>query len=186
MSQLTIVPIAVVLLGSMIAVITDVWKYKVYNLLTVPLLLSGLFYYTATAGWSGLRASAAGMAVGFIAFIVPYLFGIMGAGDVKLMAALGAWLGVPATSAVILIGCVITIAYSIGVLLLRGGMNKVWENIILSYFRVHAVIRHMAPDDEYETIQTIAQKKEQRGRLIPFSVMIGLGVVVSLLFLRAF
>lgn len=181
MSQMTAIPMAIVLLASLIAAITDLWKFKVYNLLTVPLLITGVTYHATVAGWPGFSASLTGMLVGFAAFIVPYLFGIMGAGDVKLMAALGAWLGGPATSLVILVGCVVTIIYSVAVLLLRGGFEQLRHNFWLSYFRIQAVMRHMAPDDEYETVQSLVQRNEQRSRLIPFSVMIGLGVLVTLL-----
>jgi prepilin peptidase CpaA len=41
----------------------------------------------------GLGASLLGLAVGFSLLLVPYVVGGGGAGDVKLLAALGAWLG---------------------------------------------------------------------------------------------
>ncbi len=46
-------------------------------------------------GWQGLLASAQGMAVGFAIMFVLYLFGALGAGDVKLFAAIGAFMGAP-------------------------------------------------------------------------------------------
>ena len=52
------VPIAMVLLASLIAAVTDVWKFKVYNLLTFPLLASGLTYHTFYGGAAGLAGSA--------------------------------------------------------------------------------------------------------------------------------
>ena len=44
-------------------------------------------------GLPGLVSGILGMLLGFACLILPYLWGGMGAGDVKALAALGAWLG---------------------------------------------------------------------------------------------
>jgi prepilin peptidase CpaA len=184
MSQVAAVPVAIVLLASVIASITDLWKFKIYNLLTVPLLIAGLAYHSIMLGWAGFNASLCGMLLGFAVFIIPYLAGIMGSGDVKLVAAVGAWLGVSATSVVVLLGCALTVVYALAFMMFKGGIGALWDNLVLSSYRVSAVIRHMAPDDEYETVQMIAGGQRQRGRLIPFSVMLGAGFIIALIFLR--
>src|SRR5207248_19483 len=96
------VAITVVLTASAVAAVTDVWKFKVYNALTLPLVLSGLLYHAVVGGWAGLLGSLLGCLFGFAILFAFFLMGGMGAGDVKLMAAIGAWLGVPATFAVFL------------------------------------------------------------------------------------
>ena len=53
----------------------------------------GLLYYTITLGFEGLLFSGAGLLIGFALLIIPYLLGGMGAGDVKLLAAVGALTG---------------------------------------------------------------------------------------------
>ena len=45
MFSMPAVPIMIVLLAAFVAAITDIWKFKVYNALTVPLLVSGLLYH---------------------------------------------------------------------------------------------------------------------------------------------
>ena len=90
-------PAVVVIVAALIAAATDIWKFKVYNALTLPLLLGGLIYHAATAGWAGLANSALGLLFGFAILLLFYAMGGMGAGDVKLMAAIGAWLGMPMT-----------------------------------------------------------------------------------------
>jgi prepilin peptidase CpaA len=53
----------------------------------------GLVYYGVTNGWDGLLFSFGGLALGMALFFILYLMGGMGAGDVKLMGAVGAIIG---------------------------------------------------------------------------------------------
>lgn len=73
---------------------TDIRNRKILNIVTFPAMLAGLLYYTITLGIEGLLFSGSGLLVGFCLLIIPYLMGGMGAGDVKLMAAIGALTGV--------------------------------------------------------------------------------------------
>jgi len=76
-----------------LAAATDMRMHRVPNYLTVPTALLGLAYHTlAPAGW-GIWLSLAGFGVGFALLFIPWLAGGSGMGDVKLLAALGAWLG---------------------------------------------------------------------------------------------
>ena len=86
------VAIAVVAL-TCIAGSTDWWKRKIPNWLTVGAFALGLAFHSATQGWVGVRFTLAGFALGFGILFVLWMTGSAGAGDVKLMGALGAWLG---------------------------------------------------------------------------------------------
>ena len=108
MLELYPVPIALVLVAALVAAVTDVWKFKVYNVLTFPLLASGLLYHAIYGGTAGLAGSIVGALVGFALMIMLYTMGGMGAGDVKFVTALGAWLGLPLTLYVVMAGCIAT------------------------------------------------------------------------------
>jgi prepilin peptidase CpaA len=71
----------------------DLRTRRVPNAVTVPLAVVGLA--AAAAGFTGLsmRAAFIGLVLGLLFMLPGYVFGATGAGDVKLLAAAGAWLG---------------------------------------------------------------------------------------------
>lgn len=77
-----------------IAFYTDVRHKKLPNWLTVSGMLVGVIFHLITAGVDGLIFSFLGLLVGGGIFLLLYLFKTIGAGDVKLFAAIGAIVGV--------------------------------------------------------------------------------------------
>ena len=75
-----------------VAVVEDLRRRRVPNWLTVAGVGGGLAC-AATGGWHGLGIAMAGAIVGFLVLLPFHLCGAMGGGDVKLMAAYGAFLG---------------------------------------------------------------------------------------------
>jgi prepilin peptidase CpaA len=71
----------------------DLMTRRIPNYLTLGAALGGLAFQAAIYGWSGLAQGALGLALGFSLLFLPYLLGGLGAGDVKALAAVGAWLG---------------------------------------------------------------------------------------------
>jgi prepilin peptidase CpaA len=71
----------------------DLWRRNVSNWIPVAALIGALVAQTLRSGWWGLAYWAGGAAIGFGVFLVFYLLGGMGGGDVKLMAGFGAILG---------------------------------------------------------------------------------------------
>ena len=80
---------------AIVAAQADVRTRKIPNWLTFPAILLGLLTHLALGGRAGLMASLTGLLVVFAALIPGCLLRWMGAGDVKLMAAIGAWLAYP-------------------------------------------------------------------------------------------
>ena len=76
-----------------IAVVTDCRSRKIPNWLTLPAIVAGLVYHTAANGLWGFIFGLEGALLGFALLIIFYVVGGMGAGDVKLMGAVGSLLG---------------------------------------------------------------------------------------------
>ena len=76
-----------------VSVVEDVRRCKIPNLVTFPTIVVALIHHCISSGPSGLFSSAGGLVIGMGFFMIPYAMGGMGAGDVKLMGAIGAILG---------------------------------------------------------------------------------------------
>ncbi len=76
-----------------VAVASDVRAHRVPNLVTLPALFGALLASPWLGGAGGPVAALVGAALGFLLLVGPYAVGGMGAGDVKALMALGAWLG---------------------------------------------------------------------------------------------
>ncbi len=74
----------------LICLITDLKNRKIYNNVIFPSLLLTFILHFIFDGWSGLGFSLLGFIVGFSILLIPYFLGGMGAGDVKLLALIGA------------------------------------------------------------------------------------------------
>jgi prepilin peptidase CpaA len=75
----------------------DLRTRRIPNYLTLGGAAAGLGYQLGYHGWPGLADSLAGLVLGLALLLFPYLKGGMGGGDVKALAALGAWLGFTCT-----------------------------------------------------------------------------------------
>ncbi len=92
LSHPELVPQSAVIVISLMAVYTDLRWRKIPNVLTVGAGVGALCFHALTAGY-GWSHFFSGMGTGLIVFLPVFLLGGMGGGDVKLMGALGAWLG---------------------------------------------------------------------------------------------
>jgi prepilin peptidase CpaA len=112
-----------------ISVVTDVRERLIYNVVTLPAMVLALAVRGLMAGFrveNGLLSGLVGLAAGGLVFYVMFLFGGMGGGDVKLMAAVGAALGFP------------VVLYAVAFTALVGGLLAVlvmlWEGSLVETF----------------------------------------------------
>jgi prepilin peptidase CpaA len=92
MTYTSLVPFIVVAIG-IVACVTDLRTRRIPNVLTFGAALLGLLVQALSTGMDGALSAAGGWLVGTLLFLPFFALGGMGGGDVKLLAALGAWLG---------------------------------------------------------------------------------------------
>ncbi len=93
MDKTEIIKITLLILMLVVAAIYDIRYRRIPNWLTYPVMLLSVVYQTYHDGTIGFLLSLAGIGVGLLVFVIPYLTKGMGAGDVKLMGAIGGVLG---------------------------------------------------------------------------------------------
>lgn len=93
--------------GILLASWIDYAQRRVPNWLNATLIVVGFVVQGIYFGSEGLITGFGGMAVGFGLLIIPWLMHGMGAGDVKLMAAIGVWFGPAMTFQSFVLGVII-------------------------------------------------------------------------------
>lgn len=76
-----------------LCIASDVRTMRIPNALTAPAMLLGLALSGWYFGWAGIESSMAGLGLSLLLLIGPFALGGIGAGDVKMMGAVGALLG---------------------------------------------------------------------------------------------
>lgn len=96
-----------------VAAVTDLRERRIPNLVTLPAIALGLVFHAILPFGEGLLFALSGFALGVLLLILPYLLGGGGMGDIKLLGALGTWLGpkwlLIAFASGILVGAVLTL-----------------------------------------------------------------------------
>jgi Flp pilus assembly protein protease CpaA len=98
---------AVLLATVLVAAVTDLLERRIYNILTMPVILAGLFSpaLTGLEWWRGVAGMAALGAPFFLLYAISPA--LMGPGDVKLLMAAGAWLGLTVDSLEVGLGSIL-------------------------------------------------------------------------------
>ncbi|MGQ0637404.1 MAG: A24 family peptidase [Planctomycetaceae bacterium] len=150
-------------------------ELRVPNWLTFPLILSGWVFNLAGGGWPGLQESWYGTAVGLACLLPLYAVGGMGAGDVKLLAGVGAWLGPTVTFWAFLVSAVVGGAMALVMVIRRRSFGQHYANfwMILTEF---AQVRNPR-----ELSQIAAERKPQM-LLLPYGIPICVGSIAYFFF----
>jgi prepilin peptidase CpaA len=123
------------------AAVCDLSTRRIPNVLTFGAALAALAIRGYADGWSGIGSSCAGWLVGVACFFPFFALGGMGAGDVKLLGALGAWLGPLAAVWVALYGSIAGGVIAIVVAMWSGYLQRAVANLwaLLMFWRVAGV-----------------------------------------------
>jgi prepilin peptidase CpaA len=162
------VQVWIAILVGLAATIDDVARRQIANWIPAAALAAGFGWQIGQHGvWPGAGYALAGAAVGFTVFLIFYLMGGMGGGDVKLMAGFGALLGVSGVLWAALLTAGIGGILAVGVLALRA---------VKRVFRRGAESADETAKPQTSSTQEIAQMRES----IPYAPAITLGVWLSL------
>lgn len=99
------------------ATFTDLKSQRIPNWITFPLIIAGMAIHAWFDGMDGFLYSLGGFGIGFFVMAIPYFLGVMGAGDVKLMAGVGACLGTAGAFTAFLFTCLAGGVYALVILL---------------------------------------------------------------------
>lgn len=170
-------PVWLVAITLVVAAVIDGYKLKVPNWLTFPMIVSGWLYGGFAGGWEGFALSLVGTVVGLALLLPAYAIGGMGAGDVKLLAGVGSWLG-----AAYLMDGVKTTFYAFCVSALVGGVlalamvlyRRNWSKHKHQFFKiVNEVVTIGNPTE----LATIAAERKSSMLLLPYGIPIAIGTI---------
>lgn len=170
-------PLLLVLGAGCLAAFIDIRSFKIPNYITLPLLLAGVLFHAFVPSGQGASFGLVGAAIGFGSLILFYVLGGVGAGDVKLMAAMGAWLGSSAIVALFLVAALFLGLYAASLAYWQGRLWKDCVKATLILRQGMTIFKHLGPD---ERVEEVAGRVGSRKRLIPYAVMVLGGLVVLL------
>jgi prepilin peptidase CpaA len=150
-----------------IAAYTDWREHRIYNKLLGPAFLFAIIFHAASGGIAGIKLSLLGTLLGFSLLLIPYFLGGMGAGDVKLLAVIGAFGGADFVFTSFLYGAVIGGIIS-GALLVRRKALGVTLKRLLLIFPLLAEPQFLKED-----------MREARQEKFPYGIAIVLGTLLA-------
>jgi prepilin peptidase CpaA len=160
--ELFLVPLAVLIIYH------DVRYRRIPNAFVLATLISGLTLNFALAGLSGALQSAGGCVLAFILMFILHVFGAMGAGDVKLFAAVGSVIGAhlvfPTFLVVVLTGGLLAL-----VSILRSGVFGT------TMHRVLQILVGLLPGWQMPRFSVPADRR----LTIPYGVAITVGAIIA-------
>jgi prepilin peptidase CpaA len=163
-------PFWLVAVTLVVAAVIDGWQLRVPNWLTFPMILSGWVFGIATAGWGGLQDSLLGTLVGLALLLPAYAIGGMGAGDVKLLAGVGAWVGAATTFYAFCVSAVIGGVIALAMVLLRHS----WKQHQQQFLKIIGEVVTIGNPTE---LAAIAGQRKSSMLLLPYGIPIAIGTI---------
>jgi len=162
---------------AIIAAYIDGKELRVPNKLTFPMIIAGwmwssIHYGMTGEGWYiGLMWSLAGTAVGLATLLPAYTIGGMGAGDVKMMAAIGAWVHCSITLYAFCVATIVGAILAI-IMIIAAGEGKKHFNQFFFILNEISTIRNP------EALAEIATERKTSMRLLPYGIPLAIGTVL--------
>ncbi len=148
---------------------------KVPNWLTFPFAIAGLCYAFLPGGLDPL-SSFLGFVVGLGLLLVLHAIGGMGAGDVKLLAGVGAWVGPLITLEAFAATALVGGAIGLGMMVVSGRFMEHWTRMLAISQEILVV------QDPVKLSATAAQRKPSM-TLLPYAIPMAIGTIGCFVFL---
>lgn len=153
-----------------VAAVIDGRQLRVPNWLTYPMIISGWIASGVFSGWEGLGWSLLGTVVGLGLLLPAYAIGGMGAGDVKLLAGVGAWVYGTHTFYAFCASAVVGAILAVGMVVARKSWQK-HKNQFLVILNEVMTIRNPTQLSE------IAAERKSSMLLLPYGIPIAIGTI---------
>lgn len=155
------------------ACVSDIRSRRIPNRLVGVLAVAGIiFSAVASESWLAMGGAVLGIALGFAIWVVFYAVGVLGAGDVKLAAAAGAWLGVGGIWRASLVAAVAGGILAVFMLARERRMRDAFSRIGMSVSTGSLAMLRATADDQPVT-------GSPRGRPMPYGVALAVGALVA-------
>lgn len=170
-------PYWAVTIFAIVAAYIDGKELRVPNKITYPMMLAGLIYSAVSYGmggegwYVGLGCSFLGLVVGLLTLLPAYAIGGMGAGDVKMMAAIGAWCHWQVTLYAFCVSVIVGAIISIIMIVQSGDVKKHFDQ--LKY-----IINEIMTVRDPEALAKIATERKTSMRLLPYGIPIAIGTIL--------
>jgi prepilin peptidase CpaA len=158
------------LVSAGIGSVYDIRSSRIPNVLTASSIAVGLLLHLTIGGWAQLAFSMFGGLVGGGLFLLFFLLGGMGAGDVKLMAAIGCLVGLASLARVLIATVLAGAVLAILLALYRGKLRQTITNV--AALAVHYQENGLSQHDEL-TLENVLTLR------MPYAVPIALGCMVA-------
>lgn len=114
----------------LLSAITDLWWQKIPNWITFPGMTVAMIFHTVLHGLEGLLFSIEGIGTGIALLLVFYVLGGMGAGDAKLLGAVGGFVGPSGVLSAFLMTALIGGIYALALLVMQWGGRKAMRRVV--------------------------------------------------------
>jgi prepilin peptidase CpaA len=149
----------------------DMKSRRIPNFVTGPALVAGLLLHLALDGWHGLLAALAACLICGVIFLIFYLAGGMGAGDVKLIAAVGCLAGLSHSPYLLILTALAGGVMGIGLALSRGQLKSTLFNV--RTLATHHAHQGLTPHPDLNVRNT-------RTLRLPYGLAIAAGACITL------
>lgn len=146
-----------------VAAIIDGMYLKVPNKITYPLIVSGWVYSAICGGTVGLGWSLAATFFGLALLFGLHLIGGMGAGDVKLLAGIAAFVHIEHTWYIFVATTIVGGIMALVQIALSGNWVKHWV-------QAQALLQEIATVRDADKLYEISQERKPRMLLLPYGI----------------